>query len=388
MNAGHGKTLEKHASLGFFADKRYPFSYFSRSSQDSYTEEMKINLVNKIPGIMIPPSKQALSEALALSEDILRNIELTEFPLGNIALKASRLARLLNEFDWQKIMEYEAGGYPTTPSGVPPEVWRLAAIAARKFEQNNPKNEKVEAFIYLESIGELEQQLKLAESSLAAARDPDVAVSSANPYQSVSSPLGNFFERNTIRQTVATASKRLASRRNIIYQYAIRKHYELKFSGIADDVFERIRKRVDEKIGQKIPMSVQKLTAVYENLHSENPEDWANAVHSCRRILQDLADVIFPPTDKEPVNKDGKIKTIKLGKDQYINRIMAFVQDKSNSERFNDLVGSNLSFLGDRLDSVFEAAQKGSHSNIVGREEADRYVVYTYLVVGDILSLA
>lgn len=37
--------------------------------------------------------------------------------------------------------------------------------------------------------------------------------------------------------------------------------------------------------------------------------------------------------------------------------------------------------------SMFKAAQKGSHDTIVSREEADRYVIYTYLIVGDILSL-
>jgi len=58
---------------------------------------------------IVPPSAEALKEALSLSEEILRNIELSELPLTNIALKASRLARLLNEYDVQKIMEFEAG---------------------------------------------------------------------------------------------------------------------------------------------------------------------------------------------------------------------------------------------------------------------------------------
>ena len=49
--------------------------------------------------------------------------------------------------------------------------------------------------------------------------------------------------------------------------------------------------------------------------------------------------------------------------------------------------GSHLRYLGDRLDSVVLAGHKGTHDDIVSREEADRYVVYTYLLVGDILSL-
>ena len=53
----------------------------------------------------IPPTQKAMMEALALSEDILRNIELNELPLANISFKVSRLARLLNDLDSQKIFE-------------------------------------------------------------------------------------------------------------------------------------------------------------------------------------------------------------------------------------------------------------------------------------------
>lgn len=86
-------------------------------------------------------------------------------------------------------------------------------------------------------------------------------------------------------------------------------------------------------------------------------------------------------------NINGREQAIKLGSDAYVNRIVAFLEERSTSERFNEIVGSNLSFIGNRLDSVFQATQKGSHANIVTQEEADRYVVYTYLIVGDVLSL-
>lgn len=337
---------------------------------------------------VIPPSRQALEESLALSGEILRNIELNEIPLANIALKASRLARLLNEFDMQKTMEYEAGGYPKTSDGISPDVWQLVIAAGRTFKRKDSKTNETREYGYTESIGELETQPQIAETSLAAARDPDVAITSANPYQYVYSSMGNLRERITIRQSIQQTSERLANRRAFIHQFALRKHYELKYSAIVDDVFARIRDRVDGAIGQIVPDAVQRLTAIYDNLRSENPEDWSNAVHSCRRILKDLADAVFPPADEErSVEVEGKTKTIKLGADNYINRIMAFVQDRSSSKRFQDLVGSHLRFLGDRLDSVVNAAQKGSHATIVNKEEADRYVVFTYLLVGDILSL-
>jgi hypothetical protein len=100
----------------------------------------------------IPPSHQALAEALTLSAEILRNVELSELPLTNIALRASRLARLLNEFDVQKIMEYEAGGYPSTSGGVPPEVWRLAVAAGRNLEFVNPGTKQTQTYIYMSPL--------------------------------------------------------------------------------------------------------------------------------------------------------------------------------------------------------------------------------------------
>ncbi|TLX50590.1 hypothetical protein CWC31_11035 [Pseudoalteromonas ruthenica] len=138
-------------------------------------------------------------------------------------------------------------------------------------------------------------------------------------------------------------------------------------------------------MASKVPEAVRKFTAIHGNLESDNPEDWSNSAHSCRRILQDLADVLFPPTNDRST-KTGK--TIKLGPDNYINRLICFAEDQVESKTYTEVVGSQLKYLGHRLDSLFNAAQKGSHATISTREEAERYVVYTYMIVGDILRLA
>ncbi|MCI5165444.1 MAG: hypothetical protein D3903_04980 [Candidatus Electrothrix sp. GM3_4] len=135
-----------------------------------------------------------------------------------------------------------------------------------------------------------------------------------------------------------------------------------------------------------MPDSKEKFYSVYSNLESNNPEDWANAVHSCRRILQALADKLYPPQNGKTVKKPGG-KAIKIGKDDYKNRIVLYVEDKSESKRFQEIVGSHLKYLGERLDAVYEATNKGSHGEMSCREEAERYIIFTYLLIGDILSL-
>ena len=294
----------------------------------------------------------------------------------------------------RKLFKYEVGGYPVSTDGMPADIYRFAVLAGREYERveyiqgtsTTSSTTTKKKYVYTMPINQMESDIRLGEVSLAAARDSNISLSSSNPYQHVGYGMqfSNSEERKKIRQDISDASKRLSSCRSFIYHYVLKKYYELQFSGIADDIFTRIRSRVDASIGDILPDSINKFNAVYDNLQSENPEDWSNAVHSCRRILQDLADIVFPPTDL-PRDKAGK--KINLGKDNYINRIICYVEDSSGSERFQHLVGSHLKFLGERLDSIFQASQKGSHANILLREEADRYVVYTYLVVGDILSL-
>jgi len=342
----------------------------------------------KLMSGIVPPTAEALKEVLSLSSEILRNIELSEIPLTNIALKTSRLACLLNDYDVQTIMGYEAGGYPDKPDGIPPDVWRLAVMAGRIYEIKDSETGEVEQYAWTQPITEWEQEVKTAGKELEAARDPDISISSANPYQSVSVPTDHRLERAAIRIKVGSASKRLAERRALIYRYVLRKNHESKFSGIADDIFSRIRERVDAGIGKAIPKSVQKLSAIHDNLRSENAEDWSNAVHSCRRILHDLADAVFPPQKEDRIKTtNGKKIPIKLGKGHYINRLIAFIEDHSSSNRYKHIVGSHLKFIGERLDSIVRAAQKGTHNEIVSPQEADRYVVYTYMIIGDILSL-
>ena len=335
----------------------------------------------------LPASTAVLSEAETLCEDILRDIELSQAKLSLIVLKTSRLARLLNDFESLRVFELEGSGYPKEPGGIPSDIFELGKKSGRTFYSEGTDSRPSALVMYTESIERLEQTVETGTISIRAAQDPNLSISSANQYQMVRPPAGNARERGSIRKGMVNASQRLASRRAFIYSYVTRRYYELKFSGVADDVFGRIRTAVDAAIGTVIPDGTRRFSGVYSNLLSENPEDWANAAHGCRRVLQELADTLFPP-QAEPRSRsvDGEKTEIHLGANHYINRLLAYVEDSSSSDRFTELVGSNLRYMRDRLDALFGAANKGTHA-VVTKEEANRCVIYTYMLVGDILSL-
>ena len=324
-------------------------------------------------------------EALILADQALKELELSEASLTSIALKTSRIARITGNFEMQQIMLYEAGGYPFEPTGVPPEIWQLAQKAGRIIREK--KDGEIKEYAKLKSIEQLETEIKTAKERLKVSQDADVSISSSNPQQYISSVTGNSMERLGISNLIADTSKLIGQRRAFIYQYLSNTYYELRYSVATDDSFSRIRLIVDENLSDLVPNALQKFSAISDNLESSNTEDWSNAVHSCRRVLQDLADALYPAREDINKNINGKDLVIKLGPDAYINRLVAYAEENTESERFEEIVGSHMSFLGERLDAVFKAAQKGSHSDIVTREEADRYVVYTYMIVGDLMSL-
>lgn len=333
-------------------------------------------------------SMSELQDALILSAEIIGDIELSRNTLTRVTLKASRLARLLGDPFYQSFFQLEASGYPKLLSELSYDYRPLLRKNGR-LVMHTYSDGRTEELLWIVPIEMLEINLESAKINLQAANDPPMSVSSSNPNQYVFPTPGNAAERKRLRDEIEKNTKLLSKIRSVVYEYCSDKNHLLQYSGLASDAFSRIRRSADDAICRILPRSVDKFAAVYSNLTSENPEDWANAVHSCRRILQDLADFVYPPTS-QPLQRidNGKPKNIKLGPDQYINRLVAFVESKTNSGSFKGVVGSQLSYIGDRLDSVFQAAQKGSHAEIPSREEADRYVVYTYLIVADILSLS
>lgn len=333
---------------------------------------------------------KVLADALALSEDTLNNIESNEIPLSQAVMKVARLARLINDYEAMEWLRYEQEGYSLYPEGVLQPIWDIGVKRGRHLYKKEGDDNK--EYIFVESISALEGQITSSKAHLESLRDPDVSIYSSNQYQTVYDPgmaqMRNAIERKSLEGKILIATERLAKVRSEIYQYVLNVHHELRYSEIVNDIFARVRNRVDSRISDLIPDAVKRFTAVYDNLDSDNPEDWSNAAHSCRRILKDLADAIYPANSEGgQISIGGKKKTVELGEEQYKNRILAYVCKNTDSEKFEKVVGAHVRFLDDRLNSIYDSASKGTHATILSREEAERYVVYTYLLVGDVLSL-
>src|SRR6266498_2755922 len=98
-------------------------------------------------------------EALRLADELLRNIELSEITSTDIARKASRLARLLDDQGAMQWLNYEISGYPQP----------LDAVASRAAKRSN--RQASGNTLWTASLGHMQSTVDGAMNQLAAPVD-------------------------------------------------------------------------------------------------------------------------------------------------------------------------------------------------------------------------
>ncbi len=167
---------------------------------------------------------------------------------------------------------------------------------------------------------------------------------------------------------------------NAAYTHATRLYKIYSFGEISSTQFDVIRNRVDDLLLDICPEAIEKFMTAYERLNSQSEEDWSLALTATRRVIKAVADVLLPESDQEI---DGR----KLGSDQYINRLWAFLDANVPKGSDQNLTKAHIDYLGSFIEKLNKKTSKGVHTR-VKHNEAVRTVLYTYLTLGDILEYA
>lgn len=153
---------------------------------------------------------------------------------------------------------------------------------------------------------------------------------------------------------------------------------QLKFSGTVSNCFDVLKNAVDDKLLDLNPVIAEQLMLAFKAISSDKEEEWSQALTTCRRLLEGLADELYPAS-KEKFN--GRA----VGQGQYVNRLWAFMDGAIQSDSNKDLAKAHIDFLGSWLDKVNKLTNKGVHAEL-DRIEAVKSVFHTYLVVADLLE--
>ena len=292
-------------------------------------------------------NKSFLNDLKPLAENIINDIETNEFSsdLTLICLKTSRLAISLNDYD-----KSERFNLLATESGkILAHIDTVSERLDELFEEDNNQNFDITR----------QFMQRFSESNLSQ-------------------------KKKEIRQLEKNKAE-ISKIKSEVYKYTLEAFYKLSFSDVSQDIFDRTKSVVDGKISQRFPNQKEKFQSVYDNINSENPENWSHAVTACRKILQALADELYPPQKGQTIKSNEK--EINIGQENYINRLMLYIEDRTQSDTYEKIIGTHLDYIGNRIDSVYKATNKAAHTTIKSKQEAERYIIYTYLLIGDILSL-
>ncbi|CAA6804952.1 MAG: FIG00640624: hypothetical protein [uncultured Sulfurovum sp.] len=166
--------------------------------------------------------------------------------------------------------------------------------------------------------------------------------------------------------------------KNKAHKIASQLFKQLKFSGTVSNSFDILKNVVDDRLLDLDPKISEQLMLAFKSVSSNRKEEWSQALTSCRRLLESLADKLLPASD-EKIN--GRV----LKQGQYVNRLWAFMDRSIESDTNKALAKTHIDFLGSWLEKVNKLANKGVHADL-NQIEAVKAVFHTYLVVADILE--
>lgn len=323
---------------------------------------------------MVVADKKA--EALKIVEEGIKELESAKGSVTVGVQKLSRVAKLLDDKEIYAWTELQLGSTPY-----------INAIRdlAEKIDEEYEKEEKVQSIDdskyskYINKLNELHIPL-----------DEFVDI---HKYKSVTST-GGYHSVEFIEERFSFLTK-LKQFSDSVYNLSGLKHHlqyirkkaleyfteidtKLRFSGTVTSSFDLLKNAVDDRLLDLDPEIAEQLMLAFKSVSSDSKEEWSQALATCRRLLESLADKLYPPTDE---NINGR--TFKPN--QYINRMWRFMDVSIESKSNKEMAKAHVDYLGSWMHSDYTLACKGVHAE-VNQLEATKAVFHIYLMLADLLE--
>lgn len=173
--------------------------------------------------------------------------------------------------------------------------------------------------------------------------------------------------------------------KNRLHNFLSKTEFEVISGKVLSSFFDKNKTYVETELCRLSEKFELHFIELNKRLQDDNTDSFSQALLLVRIILKDFADCIYPSSTEKIVCNDGKERL--LLDDKYISRIWQYVyknlKDKSSSV---DLLKTQLTDLGNRIDKVYEKSCKGVHS-VVNSFDTYQCIIQLYVSLGDILRL-
>jgi hypothetical protein len=308
-----------------------------------------------------------------LARELLDDIELGRLPSDALLLKCSRLARLAGADEIEEWLAYEKAGY----NGTEALSLKYVSLTGRWIDRDK-------AIAYWGPLAQQEAAIAALQAKLQALRVPDISLSTANANPIVNVGLSATSAVNSVlaeARTAANAITQISSVRSRViarlHDFVSKVYHEKVFSGLAEGIFENYRSLVDELLAERCGVALRKIPSIYERLGAGDPEAISHALTTCRRVIDDFADAVYPPRH-DTVEMDGN--TVELGAQRHLNRLNAYVRERVSSK-------SRRIKFRQSLANLYARVSGGVHADVTA-QEARALLIETYVMLGEVLTLA
>lgn len=315
-------------------------------------------------------------EALKILEEGLKELESSKGSITVGVQKLSRAALLIGEDKIYAWTQVQLGNQKYTTL-----LERLLEKVQAKYEEkketqniSSPEFENefkavVDLAIPLNDFNEL-YALKMNESS-GGFNSVDFIENRLNILVKEKRGNDTVFYRSNLQTHLAYIKRRA-------HQYAVEVLNKLKFSGTIVSCFDLLKNAVDDKLLDLEPELAEQLMLAFKSISSEKKEEWSQALTTCRRLLEGLADKLYPANDEVEGQRTFK-------QSQHINRLWRFMDVSIESKSNKALAKTHVDYLGSWLQKDYALTCKGVHDEVT-QMEATRVVFHMYLMLADLLD--
>lgn len=166
--------------------------------------------------------------------------------------------------------------------------------------------------------------------------------------------------------------------RRIALEKASALYNEIKYTDSLRDGFDVLKENIDDKLLDLNPVIAEQLMLSFKSMNSKVAEERSQALTTARRFLKELADTIYPP--RETIIGDRR-----LGEEQYINRIWAFMDEAIESKGDKVSAKSLVDLIGLNIQNLYKGTNKGVHAE-VSEIQSVLFIFQIYIMVGYLLD--
>lgn len=325
-------------------------------------------------------------EAVEACEKVLNGIEDDTINGNSALLICKKIARLTHDNEAIVWLDYELGGYPRTPDKrIESSAFKVGLKHNRGYYNSDGKQ-----CIFTDLVAELEDIIEINKKSISAFTTNGTSVSGDYALSAMNRLVSTVTQNvSSINNNIKEFSKRKGILMSEYYNYAHIKKVELLYGNCTYSIFEQYQNIVNNYFSSIDKELLLKLDAIQNAMIDNNPESYSQALTTCRKLFVEIAKDLFakvlPNYDKKTFKtKSGK--EIDVTGDHTNNQLSAVIETICEKGVKNTIVGSNVIYLVDWIESLSCLQSKGVH-NTITKEDAEKCVIQTYIALAGIISI-